>query len=74
MDRPICYCFGVSEGRLRRLIAEQHLTTMAEVRRHCRAGSGCGACQADVAALLGESTGQPPPDAPPKPLGEAPWP
>lgn len=48
----VCRCFGVSEPRLRRMIQENHLTTVEQVTHYLKAGGGCGACLADLEDLI----------------------
>ncbi len=72
----VCSCFGVSEQKIRRLIRENHLTSVEEVTAYSKAGGGCGSCLAQIedllAAVLAEtdatdledSKNQPSPSAP----------
>ncbi|MEB3883860.1 Fe-S cluster assembly protein NifU [Lyngbya sp. CCY1209] len=78
----VCQCFAVTEGKIRRLIVDNQLTTAEEVTNYIKAGGGCGACLAEIDDLLAEingtevgakveapvSTPQPKPPTPPKPV------
>ncbi|MCJ2541923.1 Fe-S cluster assembly protein NifU [Thermostichus vulcanus] len=48
----ICSCFGISESKIRRLVRENHLTTVEEVTAYSKAGGGCGSCLADIEDLI----------------------
>ncbi|MEW5744511.1 MAG: Fe-S cluster assembly protein NifU [Nitrospirota bacterium] len=51
-ERVVCKCFDVTEEKLRRVIIENHLTTVEEVTNYTKAGGGCGACIPDIEAVL----------------------
>jgi NifU-like protein len=54
-DTPlVCTCFAVSEGRIKRVIRENALTTAEAVTNYIKAGGGCGSCLADIDELLAE--------------------
>ena len=66
-DTVVCRCEGVTQGRLRRAVAEGHLTVNA-IKRNTRAGMGwCGGrtCLAAVAALAAQGQAVPPAETPP---------
>jgi NifU-like protein len=44
----ICKCFGVTEGRIRRIVKQNKLTTAEQVTNYIKAGGGCTACLADI--------------------------
>ncbi len=48
----VCSCFGVSEKKIRRLIQENHLTSVEEVTAYSKAGGGCGSCLAQIEDLV----------------------
>jgi bacterioferritin-associated ferredoxin len=48
----ICTCFGVAEETIGTLIREDHLETVEQVTRACRAGSGCGSCTFLIQEML----------------------
>lgn len=50
----ICKCFGVTEGRIKRIIRDNHLTTAEQVTNYIKAGGGCGSCLADLDDLVAE--------------------
>lgn len=41
----VCTCFGVSEEKVEKIIAENQVETIEEVAAFCNAGKGCGSCQ-----------------------------
>ena len=51
-DAQICSCNNVTQGDLRAAITQQGLTTLAEVKRCTKAGTGCGGCMPLVAQVL----------------------
>ena len=54
-DAPyICYCFRVSEARIREAVRRLGLRTLAEVQRATGACTGCRTCRPDVEAILAE--------------------
>lgn len=55
--RIICFCFGVTEGKIRRVIEEDRLKTVEDVTNYTKAGGGCGACQDEIQAILDEIWG-----------------
>jgi NADPH-dependent 2,4-dienoyl-CoA reductase/sulfur reductase-like enzyme len=68
-DTVVCRCEGVTQGRLRRTVAEGHVTADA-IKRNTRAGMGwCGGrtCLASVAALAAQGETSPAAKTPPMP-------
>jgi bacterioferritin-associated ferredoxin len=53
-----CACTGVGERRLRRIV-RRGATTAAAVGEACGAGTECGACLEDLAALIAEEAQAP---------------
>lgn len=51
-ERVLCKCFDVTEDKIRRVIIENHLTTVDEVTNYTKAGGGCGSCIPDIEAVL----------------------
>ncbi|MCL5236323.1 MAG: Fe-S cluster assembly protein NifU [Nitrospirae bacterium] len=51
-ERIVCKCFEVTEDKIRKVIIENHLTTVDEVTNYTKAGGGCGACIPDLEAIL----------------------
>ncbi|MDJ0763459.1 MAG: Fe-S cluster assembly protein NifU [Myxococcota bacterium] len=62
--RMICFCFGVTEGKIRRVVAEDKLRTLEDVTNYTKAGGGCGACQDEIQAILDEIWGSEKPEKP----------
>ncbi len=56
----ICTCFGISEDRIRRIIAENHLTQAEQVTNYIKAGGGCGTCLSHIDDLIAEVQSQTP--------------
>ena len=52
-ERPkiLCFCYGVSEADIIKVIKEG-ATTLMEVRRKTQANTGCGGCGEDVKRLI----------------------
>lgn len=48
----LCKCFGISEGKIRRAVAENSLTTAEQVTNYVKAGGGCGTCLAGIDDLI----------------------
>ncbi|WP_138467595.1 nitrate reductase [Poseidonocella sp. HB161398] len=48
----LCSCFAVGRNTIQRAIAENGLGTVEEVGAHCSAGTNCGSCKSEIAALL----------------------
>ncbi|NMF84484.1 Fe-S cluster assembly protein NifU [Nodosilinea sp. P-1105] len=48
----ICTCYGISEKKIRRAIAENDLTTVEQVTNYVKAGGGCGSCLAGIEDLI----------------------
>ncbi len=48
----ICTCFGVSEEKIEKVIADENLETVEEVGESCNAGTGCGSCQPLIQEIL----------------------
>ena len=53
-DVKLCTCYDVSENEVRRVIAENQLTTVEEVTNFTKAGGGCGRCRAQIEKILKE--------------------
>jgi assimilatory nitrate reductase catalytic subunit len=50
--RTVCACFNIGETTLRSTIAEQSLTSVAEVGQCLKAGTGCGSCVPEIRKML----------------------
>ena len=57
-ERIVCHCFSVTEGEIRKVIRENHLTTVEQVTHFTKAGGGCGGCRDDLQAILDDMNGQ----------------
>lgn len=69
----ICTCFGISEDRIRRVIAENNLTQAEQVTNYVKAGGGCGTCLSHLDDLIAEVRQmQTVPAPPPEPYLPAP--
>jgi assimilatory nitrate reductase catalytic subunit len=53
--RIVCVCFDVGAETILRTIAEQRLTSLAEVGAALNAGTNCGSCRPAIAKLLSET-------------------
>ena len=51
----VCVCFDVGATTILRAIADQRLTSVAEVGKALRAGTNCGSCRPAIAGLLGQA-------------------
>ena len=56
-DEKLCTCYDVSENDVRRVIAENSLTSVEEVTNFTKAGGGCGRCRPKIQAILDEING-----------------
>ncbi len=52
LDRVVCYCFSVTERRIREVVAANRLKTVDQVTHYCKAGGGCGGCRKEIQAIL----------------------
>ncbi|HEX3861960.1 MAG TPA: molybdopterin-dependent oxidoreductase [Stellaceae bacterium] len=50
--RMVCACFGVGVRTLHRAIADRKLSSVAEIGAALRAGTNCGSCVPELAAML----------------------
>jgi NifU-like protein len=48
----VCACYGITEKKIRRAIAENDLTTVEQVTNYVKAGGGCGSCLAGIEDLI----------------------
>lgn len=51
-EKVVCKCFDVTEEKIRKVVIENHLTTVEEVTNYTKAGGGCGTCIPDIEAIL----------------------
>ncbi|MBN2313047.1 MAG: Fe-S cluster assembly protein NifU [Sedimentisphaerales bacterium] len=50
--KVVCTCFGVTDKEIERVVLENNLTTVEEVTNYCKAGGGCGGCQAEIEKII----------------------
>ncbi len=50
----VCKCFGITDTFLRRVIAENNLTTSEQVTNFTKAGGACGSCIPKIKELIAE--------------------
>lgn len=55
--KVICTCFGVTDTEIKKVVAENDLTTVDEVTNYCKAGGGCGGCKMEIEELIKEVQG-----------------
>lgn len=48
----VCQCFGVTDEEIKRIVAENNLTTVEQVTNYTKAGGGCGQCHDEIEALI----------------------
>lgn len=48
---PVCNCKGVTRGTIRKAVAEGH-ESIAALKKHTKAGTGCGSCVSEVEKIL----------------------
>ena len=48
----VCKCFGVTDVEIKRVVRENHLTTVEEVTNYTKAGGGCGQCKPAIEKLI----------------------
>lgn len=53
----VCTCFGVTDEEIRKVVAENNLTSVEQVTNYCKAGGGCGGCKGKIAELIEEVQG-----------------
>ena len=56
--RIICNCFGITEGKIRRVIREDNLRTLEDVTNYTKAGGGCGSCIDQIEEILEDELGK----------------
>lgn len=58
LDRIVCYCFGVTERKIREVVTANNLSTVEDVIHYCKAGGGCGGCRPDIEEILNSIKGE----------------
>lgn len=73
--RIICYCFNVTDTKIRKVAKENDLHTAEDITHYCKAGGGCGTCLDDIQEILdglwreeGKESEEPPAEETKKPL------
>lgn len=56
--RLICTCFGITEGKIRRVAVENKLKTVEDITNYTKAGGGCGACLDEIEEILDDVWGK----------------
>src|SRR5437868_7872198 len=51
-DEMVCECLSVERQEIEQTIEQIDAVTVAEVRRECAAGGGCGSCHEEIARLI----------------------
>jgi assimilatory nitrate reductase catalytic subunit len=51
---PLCTCFGVGRDTVRQAVMQHGLRTTKDIGKHLDAGTNCGSCLPELAALLRE--------------------
>ncbi len=54
LDRVVCACFGVTERKIRSVVAANNLQTVEDVTHYTKAGGGCGGCLDKIAEILAD--------------------
>lgn len=58
LDRTICFCFSVTERKIRDVIKANDLENVDQVTHYCKAGGGCGGCKPEIQAILDDMIGE----------------
>ncbi|MFE7313437.1 nitrite reductase large subunit NirB [Streptomyces sp. NPDC057555] len=53
-DAVVCSCHNVTKGTIRAAVSEQGCTTVPEVKKCTKAGTGCGSCVKQLGTLVAE--------------------
>ena len=51
----VCACYGITEKKIRRAIAENDLDTVEQVTNYVKAGGGCGSCLANIEDIISDA-------------------
>jgi NifU-like protein len=54
----VCSCFGITEGKIRRVALENQLHSVEDVTNYTKAGGGCGSCLDNIAEILEDLWGE----------------
>ena len=55
-DDIVCFCFGITQRDIIRIILEKNPQSAVELTTHCEAGNGCTSCWDDLEALIKQYT------------------
>ncbi len=58
LDRTVCFCFSVTERKIREVITGNQLETIEQVTNYCKAGGGCGGCKPEIQKILDDIKGR----------------
>ena len=58
LDRVVCYCFSVTERKIRDVIKANNLTAVDDVTHYSKAGGGCGGCRDEIETILKDVRGE----------------
>lgn len=53
-EAVVCNCHNVTKGAIRSAVADHHCTTVPEVKKCTKAGTGCGSCVKALTALVND--------------------
>jgi len=51
-EKTLCYCLGVSYGRVTDTLRSEECKTVSQVTRLCKAGGGCRSCHPEIEELM----------------------
>ena len=51
----VCRCYGISEGRIKRVVIENKLDTAEQVTNYIKAGGGCGTCLVNIDDIIADA-------------------
>lgn len=52
--KVVCYCFGISENKIRNIVRDNGLTEIEQVTNFCKAGGGCQSCHPSIEDIIEE--------------------
>jgi len=58
LDRVVCYCFSVTERKIREVVKANDLHTVEDVTHYCKAAGGCGGCRDEIADIIAAVRGE----------------
>jgi len=58
LDRTVCFCFSVTERKIRDVAKANRLTEVDDVTHYCKAGGGCGGCREEIQQILDDMQGE----------------